>query len=81
MENTNDIRHTEIKVTVKNSEDTLDAIKRYMKRQGFTYFESAQRGDYTHKGWYNNDYSDLWVGDRSYNEVTKKVTFTLEGNR
>jgi hypothetical protein len=79
MENTTDIRNKEIKIKVKADECAMDAIKRYMKRNGFTHYQENRR-DLTFDKFYSNEYSEIWVAGQSFNENTNTATFELEGN-
>jgi len=78
---TNDIRNKQITLKVRENECTLDAVKRYLKRKGFTHFIKTTFGYLQHDMFSNDEYYELWIGRSSYNEETQKATVTFNGNR
>jgi hypothetical protein len=74
-----DIRNTELKTRVKETESTEEAITRYMVRNGFETETFTDGKGLTHRYFSNNEYSQLWIGTTNFNG--KSVTFTIEGNK
>jgi hypothetical protein len=66
----------EIKIRVKETEGTLDAIKRHMKRNGWEYEETNQRGDYVLRSWYK-DGKQTWITSQNFDGKTVTITLTL----
>ena len=74
-----DIRGEEIKISVRKSEDTDEAIERYMKNNGFTSETWMDGKGLQHKSFYGNGYSELWVSTRNFDG--KNMIFKLSGNK
>lgn len=82
MTKTTDIRNKEITIKFKDIEEcNLDAVKRYMKRKGFTYYEQERKAGLIFQGWYNDEYSSLWIASENVIQNGEKLQFTLTGDR
>jgi hypothetical protein len=70
----------EIKINVKEDEDATSAIKRYMRRNGFTYAEKSTCHDLIIRQYFHNeDYYELVVSGYNYSVDLKSIKFTLSG--
>jgi len=89
MKNTTDMRNKELQTKVRDNEDVLDAIIRYMKRNGYKTDTWTDGKGLVHRYFYNStaefpqegDYRDLWIAGTCFSETTKIVKFQLDGNK
>jgi hypothetical protein len=75
-----DIRNTEIKIKVRQSEGCLEAIGRYMKKIGFERREWTDNKGLDHQYFTRCDYSEIWISYYAMNEKNNTCLFNLAGN-
>ncbi len=77
MNKTSDIRNRKLSIKVRQDESCLDAIARYMKRNGYTVDRWTDGKGIPHL-YFNNGSFDLWVSGYTLNDNTCK--FSLSGD-
>ena len=82
---TEDIRNKEIIIKIKAKEDSLEAIGKYMKRNGFTPDKWTDGKGLTHHYFTSSEYREIWVSFcnvvREDFDKAGKIIFELNGNK